>query len=898
MAGLKFWQADDANGAPLRAAAAGASSTPHAMTSDAPGGREAVALVRAYEESGLGWFWSTDAKGNLTYLTSHAAGALRTGRDTLVGQSFIDLFERDEDGAGTIRTLPFLLAKQTRFEKLILRTADASDGQPRLWSVSGTPQFDAAGSFTGFRGNGMDVTEDRLSSRSVTQLALSDALTGLPNRLRASQVLQTSLAGIEHHKRSCAVMMMDLDRFKQVNDTLGHPAGDALLKQVSDRLARIVGEGEKVFRLGGDEFQIVLRDVSDRGELARIAEEIITLVSQPYSVEGSRCIIGASIGLAVAPCDGTTADELIRNADLALYAVKDSGRGRYRFFENELLEEAEGRRALENDLRDALANGELELAYQPIVDASTNRPTGVEALVRWRHPVRGPISPGLFIPIAEEANLIEPLGEWILRQACQDAMSWPGNLRVAVNVSPIQFVNDAFPSIVMSALAEAGLPAHRLELEITEGVFLGETSETDGMFATLKNMGVRLALDDFGTGYSSLSYLKTAPFDKIKIDQSFVRQATLPGSRNGAIIAAIVALAEALGMETTAEGIESLDQLDLCRTLRVSHVQGFVYSPGIDNDSLQAKPAGGDWTIEPAGPAKQRSTRHAMFRRAGAIYGNYYKSILIRNLSESGALTEGLPELAEGTLFLIDFGHGEIAFARVRRGARNQHGVEFEVPLASDGNGGFCVAHRVTPYLLATVGLPGTYPDSATVLDPARGGSVGEIADKLGLGAVAPDGAPKGDKTALLGFSLANGKSGTQPALARDAVQRLVQASRESHNTQLKHVVELLVLTGARQRELLEARWEHIDLDKGVWFIPDATTRKLRTVRLPAQAADIIRDLARFEECPNLIVNPATRQPYRSFASSWDTARKKAGLPTVEIDELRNGEPGSLNPSR
>jgi diguanylate cyclase (GGDEF)-like protein len=764
--------------------------------------------------------------------------------------------------------------------------------------VSGTPQFDAAGIFTGFRGNGMDVTEDRLSSRSATQLALSDALTGLPNRLRASQVLQTSLAGIEHHKRSCAVMMMDLDRFKQVNDTLGHPAGDALLKQVSDRLVRIVGEGERVFRLGGDEFQIVLRDVSDRGELGRIAEEIITLVSQPYSVEGSRCIIGASIGLAVAPHDGTTADELIRNADLALYAVKDSGRGRYRFFENELLEEAEVRRALENDLRDALANGELELAYQPIVDASTNCPAGVEALVRWRHPVRGPISPGLFIPVAEEASLIEPLGEWILRKACEDAMTWPGNLRVAVNVSPIQFVNEAFPGIVMSALAESGLPAHRLELEITEGVFLGETSETDRMFATLKNIGVRLALDDFGTGYSSLSYLKTAPFDKIKIDQSFVRQATLPGSRNGAIIAAIVALAEALGMETTAEGIESLDQLDLCRTLRVSHIQGYVYSPGIDNGALQDKLAAGDWVIEPAGPAKQRSARHSMFRRAGAIYGNFYKAILIRNLSESGALIEGLPDLAEGTLFLIDFGQGEIVFARVRRPARGQHGVEFEQPLVSDGNGGFCVAHRVTSYLLATVGLPGTYPDTPTVLDPSRGGTVGEIAGKLGLSAPALDGAPKGDKTALLGFSLGNGSSGTQPALSRDAVQRLVQAARDSHNAQLKHVVELLVLTGARQRELLEARWEHIDLEKGVWYIPDATTRKLRTVRLSPQAADIIRDLPRFEECVNLIVNPATRMPYRSFASSWDTARHKAGLPTVEIDELRNAEPGSLNPPR
>ena len=659
---------------------------------------EALLLLQNYEESGQGWFWSTDAKGRLTYITDSVARLMGRTTGQLLGTVFTDLFLPVDSHGERQRTLPFLLTKQSKFDKLPLRSA--FEGDDRWWAISGRPQFDGGGKFTGYRGSGTDVTAQRRSAEDASRLALYDSLTGLANRFAISKKLDTTLAAFAQQQRSCAIMLLDLDRFKQVNDTLGHPAGDALLKQVAERLLKIVGDKEMVSRLGGDEFQIILPDIEDRGKLGDMAADIIASLSQPYSVEGSRCIIGASVGVAIAPFDGLSSDDLVRNADLALYAAKGNGRGRFAFYSSDLHTAAEDRRALEDDLRDALVRGEMTLMYQPVVHSKSNMVSGVEALIRWTHPERGMISPAVFIPIAEEAGLIWALGEWVLRTACEDAASWPGDMRVAVNVSPIQFANADLPKVVARALGATGLAPGRLELEITESVFLGDTAETAHTFEALKALGVRLALDDFGTGYSSLAYLQSAPFDKIKIDQSFVRDATIPGSRNGAIIAAIVALAEALEMETTAEGIESLDQLDLIRKLNVSHVQGYVYSRAVPQAEL-LEHAEGTWTIKPAGPARQRNDRFSLFRKVGAIHDNHRYAVVIRNLSATGAFIEGLLDVPIGTRFVIDFGEGQLVTATVRRSIKHQQGVEFEQTMVSDGNGGLCTRHRVSPYLIA-----------------------------------------------------------------------------------------------------------------------------------------------------------------------------------------------------
>lgn len=668
---------------------------------------KALRLLESFEQSGRGWFWETDAEGRISYISDPVCHFLARSETDLIGSPFTELFRPSDAAEQHQRTLPFIFTKQSRFEDLSLQAVNTK-GDEVWWAVSGAPFFEQDKKFGGYRGSGIDITEKRRTSKDTSRLATYDSLTGLLNRFQMSKLLETTLAAFKSQKRSCSTILIDLDRFKQVNDTLGHPAGDALLKQVAERIIKVVGDRDKISRLGGDEFQIILQDIEDRGVLGELAERLIQSLSQPYMVDGSRCVIGASVGIAVSPFDGQTSEDLVRNADLALYAAKANGRGRFRFYSYELLRAAEDRRILEEDLRDALTKNEISLAYQPVVDATTNVVTGFEALIRWNHSERGPISPALFIPIAEDANLIGDLGEWALYEACAAAAGWPGNMRVAVNVSPVQFANSLLPQIVENALFRSGLPPERLELEITEGVFLEESTDTDKMFAALKKVGVRLALDDFGTGYSSLGYLRTAPFDKIKIDQSFVRTATEPGSRNGAIIAAIVALANALQMETTAEGIESLDQLDLIRALNVSHIQGYVYSKPVPNEVLLEQCRAGDWVIIPSGPAVTRGDRYSMYRKITAIHENHCYHLVLRNLSASGALIEGLVNVPLGTKFVLDFGEGQLAISTVVRSVGHQQGLKFEERLVNDGNGGLCTSRRISPYLIAAAGMPGT----------------------------------------------------------------------------------------------------------------------------------------------------------------------------------------------
>jgi len=427
-----------------------------------------------------------------------------------------------------------------------------------------------------------DVTERRQAESRIAYMATHDPLTDLPNRSflrgRLSQML---LAAAKEEAtgvgRLSALLLLDLDRFKEINDTLGHAAGDRLLRIVAERLRNLVGREDLVARLGGDEFAILL-SVDGAGAAADLSQRIIDALIAPYDLEGHQANIGASIGISLAPTDGLDSEGLLRCADLALYRAKSQGRGGFAFFQSEMTAAAQHRRVLELELRDALTQGQFEAYYQPQFSAKSGRVRGAEALIRWRHPARGLVGPNEFISIAEEVGLIVPIGEWILRQACREAAQWREGMRVAVNISAAQFKGNRLAEMVISALAASGLPPTQLELEITESVLLEETEGTLKTLHQLRSFGVRVSLDDFGTGYSSLSYLRSFPFDKIKIDRSFVGEVT--ASANGAaIVRAIAGLGASLGMEITAEGVETQEQLDLVRREGCTEVQGYYFSP-------------------------------------------------------------------------------------------------------------------------------------------------------------------------------------------------------------------------------------------------------------------------------------------------------------------------------
>jgi diguanylate cyclase (GGDEF)-like protein len=631
-------------------------------------------FVAEFEQGGRGWFWETTADGALSYVSEQLAEDLKQKAPELLGRQFTDLLSvgGSDPSESVERTLGFYLSARFPFSDV---TVKANTVEDVLWSLSGSPIFDEYGRFLGFRGIGTDLTEQKRSEAEISRLARYDSLTSLPNRNMMRNTLEEAFRNASVRKKGSSLFLIDLDRFKNVNDTLGHPVGDALLRQVAERLTAVIGHKGQVGRLGGDEFQAVFPGIEDEKDLGELAKQLIRRVSAPYHIDGANVSIGASVGIAIARPGQACADLLTRDADLALYAAKAAGRGTHCFYRPEMHSQAHERQMLETDLREALGRGELKLLFQPSVSSVTEEVIGFEALARWNHPVRGPISPAVFIPLAEECGLINQIGEWVLRTACATAATWPGKIGVAVNLSPIQFTNPALPAIVMSALAASKLDPERLELEITEGVFLSESPATDEMFARLKAIGVRLALDDFGTGYSSLGYLRKAPFDKIKIDQSFVRGAATKGSRNAAIIRAIVNLAESLSMDTTAEGAETYDELTLIRELGCSQVQGYIFGkPMPAEDALvYASTAGNPAAVS----ARYRPPRFSLIRVAELHWRDRQFAVRIRNISGGGALLESDQGLAPGTPVTLDLPGFDPVQAEVRWAEDGKIGLRF-----------------------------------------------------------------------------------------------------------------------------------------------------------------------------------------------------------------------------
>jgi diguanylate cyclase (GGDEF)-like protein len=428
----------------------------------------------------------------------------------------------------------------------------------------------------GFVATFEDITERLLAEEKIKHLAHYDALTDLPNRVAFYERTEAILSHLRRSE-SIAVLSLDLDRFKSVNDTLGHPIGDRLLQAAAERMRSCIRGEDIVARLGGDEFAFVQVPSDHSSDIASLATRLIEVVGSPYDLDGHQVVVGVSIGIAMAPSDGREPDALMKNADLALYRAKADGGGVYRFFEIGMDARMRARRALELDLRKAIVTGEFELYYQPIVDVKTGQITSCEALIRWHHPERGMVAPVEFIAVAEETGLIVPIGEWVLRQACAEAVRWPKQITIAVNLSPAQFKSRNLVPMVISALAKSGLPASRLELEITELVLLQDNEGAFGVLHQLRDLGIKIAMDDFGTGYSSLGYLRSFPFDKIKIDQSFIHDLPMK-EESVAIVRAVVGLSSSLRITTTAEGVETKEQLASLTSEGCDEVQGFLFS--------------------------------------------------------------------------------------------------------------------------------------------------------------------------------------------------------------------------------------------------------------------------------------------------------------------------------
>ena len=454
--------------------------------------------------------------------------------------------------------------------KTVSRLVELADG--RTIAVTNHPMADG-----GWVATHEDITERRRVEQQIAHMARHDSLTDLPNRMLFRERLGQTLPNVARG-RQLAVLYLDLDRFKAVNDTLGHQVGDELLKKVGARLRRCVRDGDTVARVGGDEFAIIQVDIDRPVDTAVLARRIGEAIRAPYELGSHSVVVDTSIGIAVAPNDGTDPEPLLKAADMALYGAKADGRGTYRFFETAMDERMKARRELEVMLRQALANDEFELHYQPLVSLQDSRITCCESLLRWNHPERGTISPAEFVPVAEEIGLIVALGEWVLRKACADAAAWPEDIKVAVNLSPIQVMSQNLVPMVVNALAAAGLPAQRLEIEITESVLMQNSEATLATLHRLRELGVQISMDDFGTGYSSLSYLRSFPFDKIKIDRSFITGLS-EGDDSVAIVMAIAGLARSLGIRTTAEGVETEQQMQQVRALGCTEMQGYLFSP-------------------------------------------------------------------------------------------------------------------------------------------------------------------------------------------------------------------------------------------------------------------------------------------------------------------------------
>jgi diguanylate cyclase (GGDEF)-like protein len=547
-------------------------------------------LMQDFAEQTSQWLWRITADGKFTNVPDVLAQFLGQKSENLTGTVLMDHMNkltlkqsRYTDEGDKLLMLANHLHLKEAFRDVAFQVAHAD--HRAWWSISAQPVYDANDSFDGFRGVIEDVSERYAETEEIIQLAHYDSLTGLHNRASFIDQISSAWQRCKITGREFALLSIDLDHFKQVNDTFGHPAGDALLREAAQRITSMIGPRDIAARLGGDEFAVLHWVEGNHDFIPIIAQKIIAHLHETFIIDNCPVRIGASIGMAIAPLHGTDPDSLARNGDAALYRAKAAGRGNAVMFDDSMQDWLQRRRRLEADLRVAVSSGALQLAFQPVIDTKNRTISACEALVRWNHPEFGWVSPGEFVAIAEEAGLILGLGEWVLREACKTANTWPGNISVAVNLSSHQLQAGTLLKVVQETLIETGFPANRLDLEVTETVVLDATQNVLDVMHKLRAMGVKISLDDFGTGYSSLSYLRSFPFDRIKIDRSFVIDA-LESATSAAIVETIIQLAQRLNMGLTVEGVETMPQYELVKRLGADCIQGYLFSKPLLSDDL------------------------------------------------------------------------------------------------------------------------------------------------------------------------------------------------------------------------------------------------------------------------------------------------------------------------
>jgi diguanylate cyclase (GGDEF)-like protein/PAS domain S-box-containing protein len=548
--------------------------------------RETIALLlKEFEESESDWLWETDSDGAIKGVSARFRQA--AGKATAIeGAGFTEMLRSMAgDDEFPILRIETAITGREMFRDVEIRLM--IDSVERWWRLTGKPMFEDDGGYRGYIGVASDITAQKLSERKIHFLAHNDPLTGLLNRTKFTESLNQCVTRLERYGTPFAVLYLDLDQFKLVNDSRGHLVGDQLLMQVSKRLTSVLRDTDIIARVGGDEFAVLLPEECGNQQLKALAERLIQTVSAPYDIDGESAKIGLSIGVAIAPNNGTRANQILRNADLALYRAKEEGRATYRFFDTRMDADNRERRMLENELRQAIEGRELELHFQPLVGAENKKPIGFEALLRWNHPIRGIVPPAEFIPIAEQSGIICEIGDWTIREACRVAATWPNELMVAVNMSAKHFQSSDIVTVVRDALRDSGLPASRLEIEITESLLIKNQDEVRDRLMQLKQLGTTIALDDFGTGYSSLSYLLKFPFDKIKIDKSFITASSEDDVARD-ILRSIAALGSTLQMSVTAEGVETPEQVEFLREIACSSLQGYFFAKPLNPSNLAA----------------------------------------------------------------------------------------------------------------------------------------------------------------------------------------------------------------------------------------------------------------------------------------------------------------------